>query len=454
LYHSLLMVGMAQKVLGAFLVSGLLLPGCKVADWFFHSVVVKVYGRYLTLCSRLGWQGLNRSPFAFLFNQKLVHFLVIFITLLLASINLSAKTRAESPAQKAGSTIIASLVESEFSGFQEDSQLIVETFDRDAVITQEQQKYLSNLGSFRPQPRATFKKEQETDKKGMLGKNGSSALSGDKLAGSDSPEKEEKVPEREETVTYTVQPGDTISTIAAKYGVSVRTILWENDLTAYSIIRPGDKLDILPVTGVSHKVARGESLSSIADQYDISVKKLKEQNKIADATSLQIGQEMIIPGGEKQSSEQQEDTTSQSSTRYTGINAIQEIVKPDDKKQVASNKMAWPTSGHRITQYYSWRHHGLDIADSWGTPIYTADAGTVEYVGWGRGYGNQIVINHGGGKKTRYAHLSKFYVKNGDSVKKGQSIAAMGSTGWSTGPHLHFEVIINSVKYNPLNYIK
>ena len=96
----------------------------------------------------------------------------------------------------------------------------------------------------------------------------------------------------------------------------------------------------------------------------------------------------------------------------------------------------------------------MDIAAKTGTAIYAADAGTVESVGWGTGYGNQIVINHGGGKKTRYAHLSKFYAKKGDIVSKGQTIAAMGSTGWSTGPHLHFEVIINGRKYNPLNYIR
>ena len=116
--------------------------------------------------------------------------------------------------------------------------------------------------------------------------------------------------------------------------------------------------------------------------------------------------------------------------------------------------MNWPTVGHRITQYYSWRHRAVDIANKTGTSIYAADAGTINVVGWGKGYGNQIVINHGGGKKTRYAHLSKFYVKRGQKVGKGETIAAMGSTGWSTGPHVHFEVIINGKKYNPLNYTK
>ena len=110
--------------------------------------------------------------------------------------------------------------------------------------------------------------------------------------------------------------------------------------------------------------------------------------------------------------------------------------------------------GYRITQYYSWRHHAIDIANKTGTPIYAADAGVIEVAGWGAGYGNQIVINHGGGVKSRYAHMSKFYVKNGQKVSKGEAIGGIGSTGRSTGPHVHFEYIINGVKYNPLNYLK
>ena len=118
--------------------------------------------------------------------------------------------------------------------------------------------------------------------------------------------------------------------------------------------------------------------------------------------------------------------------------------------------MTWPTVGHRITQYFSWRHNGVDIGNKVGTPIYAADAGVVEIStgGWNGGYGNTILINHGGGKKTRYGHLSKLFVKAGDAVEKGENIGAMGSTGRSTGPHLHFEILINGGRYNPLNYIK
>jgi len=202
------------------------------------------------------------------------------------------------------------------------------------------------------------------------------------------------------------------------------------------------------MTGVVHKVVRGENLSLISKKYSIEEAKIMEANKMTDSSKLAVGQKLVIPGGRKYGS------ISYASRGYTGLSAIRDLVKPGGATPVSSNKMNWPTQGHRITQYYSWRHHGVDIANKAGTPIYAADAGTVESTGWNRGYGNTIVIDHGGGKKTKYAHLSKFYVKKGQKVGKGESIGAMGSTGWSTGSHLHFEVIINGRKYNPLNYIR
>jgi murein DD-endopeptidase MepM/ murein hydrolase activator NlpD len=173
-----------------------------------------------------------------------------------------------------------------------------------------------------------------------------------------------------------------------------------------------------------------------------------DNNKLASASDLKIGQKLLIPGGRKIS------YPAYTAPSVSGLAAIKNFANSPSAKPQAGNKMNWPTVGYRITQYYSWRHTAVDIANKTGTPIYAADSGTIEYAGWGTGYGNQIVINHGGGKKTRYAHLSKFYISKGQEVTKGQAIGAMGSTGWSTGPHLHFEVIINNVKYNPLNYIK
>ncbi len=169
---------------------------------------------------------------------------------------------------------------------------------------------------------------------------------------------------------------------------------------------------------------------------------------------MKIGQRLLIPGGKKLSTQLAQASASSLRKTVSGLSAIKNLIKPQSVKPAPGNKMIWPTVGHRITQYYSWRHSGLDIANKTGTPLYAADSGKVEIAGWARGYGNTIVVNHGGGKKTRYAHLSKFYVGVGQKVGKGETIGLMGNTGWSTGPHLHFEVIINGVKYNPLSYIK
>ena len=356
--------------------------------------------------------------------------------------NFTSKTQAVSSEELVGKTLLSELVTSEFG---ESDELIEKFFDEEAVISPVQQTYLDNLASIKSQPQAQMKAPDEIDiEEEIIGlTQGGSALVKPELAATSKIKRD-----RDKIVYYTIKPGDSVSTIAAEFEVSVNTILWENNLSAYSLIRPGNKLAILPITGVTHKVARGENLSKIAKQYNIEENKIVEQNKLADGSKLAAGQKLIIPDGRKVR------YASYTTPSYTGLSAIKSLVAPTSAKPVSSNKMNWPTQGHRITQYYSWRHHGVDIANKTGTSIYAADTGTVEYIGWGRGYGNQIVINHGGGKKTRYAHLSKFYVSKGDKVNKGQTIAAMGSTGWSTGSHLHFEVIINGRKYNPLNYIK
>ena len=409
--------------------------------FIFYKIVVRSYGYYLSLLKRLGWKGFKGDLFSFLLSQKLVHILVVLITALLIIINITPRTRAGGFTERAHETILADLIRSEISGFEEDEQLIVETFDKEAAITATHQSYLDNLGSFRFQPQINIGVIDEEEEMPTI--QGGGSIVKPEIAATKKTKRA-----RTEIIDYIVLPGDTISTIAEEFEVSVSTILWENDLSAYSIIRPGDKLAILPQSGITHKIKKGETISSIAKNYKADEEKVLEANKLAKDATLRVGDKLIIPGGKKVSYKSYTPTT------YTGFSAIRDAVKAPNAKPTAGNKMNWPTVGKRITQYYSWRHHAVDIANKNGTPIYAADSGTVEYVGWGTGYGNQIVINHGGGKKTRYAHLSKFYAAKGDKVTKGQTIAAMGSTGWSTGSHLHFEVVINGLKYNPLNYIK
>jgi len=432
-----------KRLVAAFFVSLIFKPGRIILHFIFYKIVVKIYRLYFYILKKLGWSRSDRSKsLPWLVNQKLVHFIVVLLTIIWASVNLTSKTQAVSSEELVGKTFLSELVSREFS---ETDELIEEFFDEETVISPVQQNYLDNLASIKSQPMAEMKAPDEielSDETTSLTQGGSAIIKPELAATSKIKRPRDKI------VYYVVKPGDTVSTIAVEFEVSVNTILWENNLSVYSLIRPGDKLAILPMTGVAHKVKRGDSLSSIAKKYNVAKEKIMEANKLTDASKLAVGEKIIIPGGRKIS------YASYTPRSYTGFSVVRDLVAPLGTKPVSGNKMNWPTQGHRITQYYSWRHHGIDIANKYGTPIYAADAGTVEYIGWGRGYGNQIVINHGGGKKTRYAHLSKFYVGKGDKVNKGQTIAAMGSTGWSTGPHLHFEVIINGRRYNPLNYIR
>jgi murein DD-endopeptidase MepM/ murein hydrolase activator NlpD len=409
--------------------------------FLFYNFVVKFYSFYLRLAKRLGF--LNKKlNLVQVMQQKFIHILVVVITSSLIFINLSQKTQAVGLNDKMRKTILSDLISREFEGIdEEDEQFVIESFDREATISSLQESYLNNLAAFKPQMKASFEEEEDEVEMPTI-QSGTSLVRRDTAA--------TKITERERkgTVEYIVKSGDLAGTIAESFGVSVSTILWENNLSAYSIIRPGDKLSILPISGLNHSIQRNENLGLIAKKYGVEEDKIIEYNKNINIQALQIGQKLLIPGGKKSTYAPYQPKT------YTGFTAIKNIVKSADAQAVVGNRMNWPTSATKITQYYSWRHHGLDIAGPSGTPLYAADSGTVEISGWGTGYGNQIVINHGGGKKTRYAHCSKFYVQVGDKVSKGQTIAAMGSTGWSTGPHVHFEVIINGTKYNPLSYIR
>ncbi|MBT4850367.1 peptidoglycan DD-metalloendopeptidase family protein [Candidatus Parcubacteria bacterium] len=247
-------------------------------------------------------------------------------------------------------------------------------------------------------------------------------------------------------IDYVVQPGDVIGKIAEKYNISVSTILWENELSWNSTIRPGQKLSILPTSGISHEIKSGDTVLAIAKKYQTEASEVVEINKLADAGDIAVGDLLFIPNGVKP-------------TRVVSSYKPPAPVYSDKDVPPAANintgtKFLWPLISKRITQYYHWGHSGLDVGDKTGKPIYAAEAGKVERSGWSRGYGYNVVINHGNGIKTLYAHSSQLLVNAGDSVSRGQTIALIGNTGWSTGPHLHFEVRVNEVRKNPLNYIK
>lgn len=257
---------------------------------------------------------------------------------------------------------------------------------------------------------------------------------------------------RTATVEYQVQPGDVIGGIAQKFGISVDTILWANSLTERSTIRPGDTLKILPASGVTHKVVSGDTVIKIARKYDSEVGKVVDANRLQrDGSDIVVGEELFIPDG---TIAQPIIPRSIVSGRPSGISSIS--APPPSVSAPAGSGYLWPTSVRHITQYFGLRHTGVDIAGPIGTPLYASRTGTIikSQCGWNGGYGCYIIIDHGGGIQTLYGHASELFVSVGQQVSQGQTIAAMGSTGRSTGPHVHFEVRSGGQRVNPLSYVR
>ncbi len=248
---------------------------------------------------------------------------------------------------------------------------------------------------------------------------------------------------------YVVQSGDTVSSIAASFGVSAQTLLWSNNLSDSSLIKPGQTLYILPTSGVAHTVRSGETVEGLASKYNASVDDILEYNNLIEGSDLAAGDEIIIPGGKQPA------PVVVPTTRLASLGSVfgGSSSAPSSAPSVAGGSYQWPTSCRRISQYFGYRHTGIDIDCEFGDPIYAAESGTVSSAGWYSGYGLQIVISHSNGTQTRYAHLQKVFVSAGDSVSKGQGIGEMGSTGWSSGSHVHFEVISNGRTYNPFSYL-
>jgi len=246
-----------------------------------------------------------------------------------------------------------------------------------------------------------------------------------------------------DAAVYEVQHGDTLSRIAARYSIRVSTIKNVNRLSS-DAIRPGQKLTILPVDGVVYSAKEGDSLSEIARRFRVEPEEIARQNKL-DAGQNLDGLELIIPGGKPL--QPIRPTVVPVSSRF----ATAEVY--GDSAPVAGQLLR-PCSGV-YTQYFSWRHRGLDIADRSAPTVFAASGGVVveaKASGWNGGYGQTVVVDHGGGFLTRYAHFQKVFVAEGDRVVSGQALGKMGSTGRSTGTHLHFEVLETGVKKNPLAY--
>ncbi len=259
-----------------------------------------------------------------------------------------------------------------------------------------------------------------------------------------------------EIYQHEVKEGETLKSIAEKYSLtSVNTLVWLNNLNAKDPIKPGQVLKILPVDGVFHKVKKGDTVCSIAKTYGL-IGKDEDCGSGAqpivdypfntftdDGFGLLVGQYLVVPDGVMPVSDQ------------APVSTFAKKLTPNAGAVSATGQFIWPTSGV-ITQPFRWYHKAMDIANKTGTPILAADSGKVVVSGWtdNTGYGNRVMIDHGNGFVTLYGHMSVVSVQVGQTVRRGDVIGQIGSTGRSTGPHLHFEVRRGGANEDPTSYLR
>jgi murein DD-endopeptidase MepM/ murein hydrolase activator NlpD len=277
----------------------------------------------------------------------------------------------------------------------------------------------------------------------------------------------EYIPDTDTISIYTVKKGDTIASVAKDFGVSTNTIMWANNFKKGQDLKVGSSLTILPITGVKYTVKKGDTLQSIAKKLSADAGDIADFNDI-DSADLKVGMAIIVPDGEIVTVAEKPKVTKESTKTNNGLigkitQAINGSNNNENKSSENSGKVVLSNHGEKtwgynapvITGYYTHplpgskktQHvhgfNGLDFGAPKGTPILAAASGRViiaKHSGYSGGYGQYVVIEHDNGTQTLYAHASKVLVSVGDNVKQGETIALVGSTGRSTGNHLHFEV--------------
>lgn len=266
---------------------------------------------------------------------------------------------------------------------------------------------------------------------------------------------------RMDVVTYTVKPGDTVSTIAEGFGLSSQTLLWVNDMSENDFIKPGQALKIPPGDGVVHEVEEGDTLAAVAEEYSAAAQAIVDQNWQLEPPDfvLTVGDTLFVPEGTMPPPPEPPAPVvatapapaTPATPSYGGYTAA----------PAGGRFLGWPVAGGRgiVTQCPSGWHMAVDIADAGYPPLVAAAAGTVTFAGmndpWG--YAWSVQIDHGNGLSTFYAHMSNISVVSGQYVGKGQVIGTMGATGLATGVHVHFELRQGSgwgAQLNPSPYME
>lgn len=259
------------------------------------------------------------------------------------------------------------------------------------------------------------------------------------------PEEADEAEPQPKVTTYTVEAGDTIEGIATRFGLETETLLMVNDLYADDLLQIGQELQIPAMDALVYEVAEGDTLWGVADAFDADFHEIVSANPDINADALQPGDILLVPGGTPPSRQR-----TMVASRGGG------------RSPAASGTLAWPAYAE-LTDWFGGRvhpvlgywhmHDGIDIGVGWGTPVGAAAPGTVTHAGWDGGYGITVQIDHGDGVVTMYAHLSEVAVGYGDWVDTGDLIGYSGDTGNSTGPHLHFSVIVWGTPVDPLDWL-
>ncbi len=249
---------------------------------------------------------------------------------------------------------------------------------------------------------------------------------------------------------YRVERGDTPVGIAEQFGIKPETLLGGNPFLSEvsNALQTGTELIILPIDGLIHDVAPGDTVEAIAQWYGVPVEDIIAygSNNLTFPYRLLPDTQIVVPGAVRQLFVWNPPTIADVNSSFEG-RGVQPII-------VGTGTFVWPITSRNFTQFFWYGHPGIDVAQAEGAAVVASDTGTVTFAGWNiYGYGNLIVVNHGNGYETFYAHLSGINVSPGQIVYQGNRIGAVGNTGNSSGSHLHFEVRLNANRDDPCWYI-
>jgi murein DD-endopeptidase MepM/ murein hydrolase activator NlpD len=256
---------------------------------------------------------------------------------------------------------------------------------------------------------------------------------------------------------YTVREGESLWDIAESLGTDTATLTSLNPTIDPELLQPGQTLQVVEqFHGLEYTVEAGDSLEQIALQYGAELERIQAANGLSAEAVLAEGRTLLLPDARPRPRPLVA-SRGDAPRERNAAPAVGSTPQPETKQTAGDSNWRWPINGGTITSEFGGRwggfHTGIDIAVAIGTQAVAARAGTVVFSGWDGGYGYCVILDHGNGLKTRYAHASVLLVTTGDTVAQGAPVIQVGTTGHSTGPHLHFEVIVNGTPQNPRDFL-